>query len=59
MYYIIGDDCVACGACIDDCPVDAIVHGEPYTINPEICTGCGTCADSCPAEVIHEFMQPQ
>ncbi|MGL4227475.1 MAG: 4Fe-4S binding protein, partial [Tannerellaceae bacterium] len=23
MAYIIGDDCIACGTCIDECPVDA------------------------------------
>ncbi|MDD6758136.1 MAG: 4Fe-4S binding protein, partial [Paraprevotella sp.] len=24
MAYVIGDDCVACGTCIDECPVGAI-----------------------------------
>ena len=24
MAYVINDDCVACGTCIDECPVGAI-----------------------------------
>ena len=26
MAYVIGDDCVACGTCIDECPVQT--HGS-------------------------------
>lgn len=40
MAYVIGDDCIACGTCIDECPVGAISEGEKYSINPEICTEC-------------------
>ena len=32
MAYVIGDDCVACGTCIDECPVGAISEGEKYVI---------------------------
>ena len=52
MAYVIGDDCVACGTCIDECPVGAISEGEKYSINPEQCTECGTCADACPSGAI-------
>ena len=52
MAYVIGDDCVACGTCIDECPVGAISEGEKYSINPEMCTECGTCADVCPSGAI-------
>ena len=48
MAYVISDDCIACGTCIDECPV-----GDKYSINPEMCTDCGTCADACPTEAIH------
>ncbi|MDE6986283.1 MAG: 4Fe-4S binding protein, partial [Bacteroides acidifaciens] len=24
MAYVISDDCIACGTCIDECPVEAI-----------------------------------
>ena len=53
MAYVIGDDCIACGTCIDECPSGAISAGdEKYSINPDECTECGTCADVCPNEAI-------
>lgn len=48
MAYVIGDDCIACGTCIGECPVEAISEGEKYSINPDLCTECGTCASVCP-----------
>ena len=44
MAYVINEDCIACGTCIDECPVDAISEGDIYVIDPEICTDCGSCA---------------
>ena len=33
MAYVIGDDCVSCGACAGGCPVGAIAEGaEHYEI---------------------------
>lgn len=52
MAYVIGDDCIACGTCISECPVEAISEGEKYSINPDLCTECGTCASVCPQEAI-------
>ncbi len=52
MAYVIGEDCIACGTCIDECPVEAISEGDKYSINPDLCTECGTCADVCPSEAI-------
>ena len=52
-YELISDDCIACGTCIDECPVEAISEGDKYSINPDLCTECGTCADACPSEAIH------
>jgi NAD-dependent dihydropyrimidine dehydrogenase PreA subunit len=52
MAYVISDDCIACGTCIE-CPVEAISEGDIYSINPDVCTDCGTCADVCPSEAIH------
>lgn len=52
MAYVINDDCVACGTCIDECPVGAISEGEKYVINPDECTECGSCADACPSGAI-------
>ena len=28
MAYKISDDCVACGACVEACPVEAIMEGD-------------------------------
>ena len=28
MAYVISDDCIACGTCIDECPVEAISEGD-------------------------------
>ena len=44
MAYVIGDDCIACGTCQGECPVEAISEGEKYSIDPDLCTECGTCA---------------
>lgn len=52
MAYVISDDCVACGTCIDECPVGAISEGDKYSINADECTECGTCADACPSGAI-------
>ncbi len=53
MAYIITDECIACGSCEDECPVEAISEGEDkYSIDPKLCTDCGTCAEQCPVEAI-------
>jgi len=52
MAYKITEECIACGSCIDECPVEAISEGEIYVIDPESCTDCGACAAACPTEAI-------
>ncbi len=54
MAYKISDDCVACGTCIDECPVSAISEGDIYSIDADACTSCGACASVCPTEAISE-----
>jgi Formate hydrogenlyase subunit 6/NADH:ubiquinone oxidoreductase 23 kD subunit (chain I) len=49
MAYIINDDCIACGACADECPTSCISEKDgKYIINKDECIDCGTCADTCP-----------
>ena len=49
MAYIISDECISCGACVGDCPVEAISEGEDkFVIDAEKCIDCGACADVCP-----------
>ncbi|WP_420068572.1 DUF362 domain-containing protein [Rarispira pelagica] len=52
MAYVISDDCVSCGACMSECPTDAISEGTPYVIDAEKCIDCGSCAEVCPSEAI-------
>jgi len=48
-YKIDADNCVACGACVDGCPVGAISEKDSvYTIDAEKCTDCGACESTCP-----------
>ena len=49
MAYKISDDCIACGACAAECPVEAISEGEDkYVIDEDLCVECGACASACP-----------
>jgi ferredoxin len=53
MAYKITDDCLVCGACIDECPNEAISEGDDiYVIDAAKCDDCATCVDSCPSEAI-------
>ena len=41
MVYVISEDCIACGACISECPNGAIRDGETTcVVNPDRCTEC-------------------
>ena len=59
MAYKITDECISCGACASECPVDAISEGENiYVIDPDVCLECGACADTCPNDAIVEEYSP-
>jgi ferredoxin len=63
MAVLITDTCINCGACIDECPVEAIVDDEDNPTGEEIyyvysdkCVECvgyhdePACATACPTE---------
>jgi len=51
MAYIITDDCINCGACEPECPVECIKEGDgKYVIDKDVCTECGACAAVCPVD---------
>ena len=42
-------ECISCGACQAECPVEAIKEGDgQFVIDAEKCIECGACADVCP-----------
>jgi ferredoxin len=58
MTYIITSLCLRDGACMEVCPVECIVPGQPegewpwYFIDPDTCIDCGACMPECPYEAI-------
>ena len=57
MAFIITEECIACDACVSECPNDAISAGDPlYIIDPDKCTECvghfdeQQCAAVCPVD---------
>ena len=52
MAYKITDACVSCGACANDCPVDAIKEDSPTYVITDSCVDCGACVSSCPVDAI-------
>ncbi|MDR1620148.1 MAG: 4Fe-4S binding protein [Clostridiales bacterium] len=49
MAHSINNECISCGACESECPVNAISQGaDHYEIDPDTCIDCGACSDVCP-----------
>jgi ferredoxin len=47
----VSDDCIDCGRCIRDCPMDAI-PADPRETRAGECIACETCVRTCPVEAI-------
>ncbi|MEF2919708.1 MAG: 4Fe-4S binding protein [Acutalibacteraceae bacterium] len=55
MAFVINDDCISCGACAAECPVEAISEGDSkYVIDADTCISCGACAGTCPVGAPNE-----
>lgn len=59
MSLLINEECIACDACREECPTEAIEEGDPYyIIDPERCTECfgfydePACLSACPVDAI-------
>jgi ferredoxin len=49
----ITEECIVCGACLSECPVEAITEGDEINvINAAKCTDCGACVEVCPVDAI-------
>ena len=48
------DRCVACGACMNECPKNAITiwKGCYAVVDANSCVGCGKCTKTCPVGCI-------
>jgi ferredoxin len=54
--YEITGECICCGACQSECPVEIIAEGkEIFLIDADLCTGCGACVAVCPVDAIQEI----
>ena len=55
MAFKISDECISCGACAAQSPVEAYAEGDDkFVIDADKCISCGACADGCPVEAIAE-----
>ncbi|AZO94113.1 4Fe-4S dicluster domain-containing protein [Iocasia frigidifontis] len=53
MAHVISDECISCGSCESECPVEAISQGDTqYDIDADTCIDCGACVAVCPVEAI-------
>lgn len=55
--YVHVPDCIACNACAEACPSEAIVVEDHSVIDPNICNSCNECVPVCPTSCIS--MQPR
>ncbi len=53
MPWIKKEDCVGCGICVEECPVDTVyMEDKTAKIDMSGCIRCGKCHDACPQEAV-------
>ena len=52
MAHTVSSECVACGACVDTCPVGAITMEDKAVVDAATCVDCGACEGVCPTGAI-------
>ncbi|MBE0428822.1 MAG: 4Fe-4S binding protein [Thermoleophilia bacterium] len=58
MAFQISEECLACGVCMDECPVEAISEGDDiFVIAATECTDCGSCSEVCPNDSISKAVK--
>jgi ferredoxin len=55
MAYEITGDCISCGVCQAECPVEVISQkADVYVIDADLCTDCGVCEAICPVDAVRK-----
>ena len=52
QHHIVKNKCIACGTCVNKCPVEAIDLAD-FSIDRESCELCFGCLNNCPAQAIY------
>lgn len=51
--FVKKEDCVGCGACVGECPQEAIkMDGDVAVVDPALCVDCELCVGACPNNAI-------
>ena len=58
--YLDQERCIACGACVEVCPLEIPSKGEDGKVDVDIfeCQACGTCAAECPVQAVSMRLYP-
>ncbi|OGI26548.1 MAG: NADH dehydrogenase [Candidatus Melainabacteria bacterium RIFOXYA12_FULL_32_12] len=54
-YSVIAEQCIKCGLCARNCPVDCIsgeIKKSPFVIDQPRCVKCGNCYSACPVSAV-------